>query len=360
MPQVRDSLSCLVVLKKLNKIFEQYPPTSIPATTMRRIPGKHFAATPLLLAVTLVPLLTFLLTYTISLTTFRNGKYLMEYPYYFLSSSIESKPASNFGTFGLSLSCAAVPLTAFIRHARVKFAVIDVENQQIRERVRYLNTYALKTVIVAAIAGVGVASFQSTTDACGGTLAIIGVHGVFALIFFIGGMRYCLLQHQIDQLVPMLGTVRERYARKWFARATVIQLVLLGLLVVVVIVVYMTVDGPALTPRNSSSSSSSSSSISADDEESERSRVVNAVLFVMSIFEISLLITFMSTFITFYDSFSTTSFAVVVMDSSRRYSLHEDHVVADVQNDAEVETTPQNLELDCSSRKMEEDAAVTL
>ena len=313
---------------------------------MRRIPGKHFAATPLLLAVTLVPLLTFLLTYTISLTTFRNGKYLMEYPYYFLSSSIESKPASNFGTFGLSLSCAAVPLTAFIRHARVKFAVIDVENQQIRERVRYLNTYALKTVIVAAIAGVGVASFQSTTDACGGTLAIIGVHGVFALIFFIGGMRYCLLQHQIDQLVPTLGTVRERYARKWFARATVIQLVLLGLLVVVVIVVYMTVDGPALTPRNSSSSSSSSS-MSADDEESERSRVVNAVLFVMSIFEISLLITFMSTFITFYDSFSTTSFAVVVMDSSRRYSLHEDHVVADV-------------ELDCSSRKMEEDAAVTL
>ena len=185
----------------------------------------------------------------------------MEYPYYFLSSSIEHKPASNFGTFGLSLSCAAVPLTAFIRHARVKFAAADLEDQNICEQARALNTYALKTVIVASIAGVGVASFQSTTDMCGGTLAIVAVHGLFALVFFVGGMRYCLLQHRIDQLVPKLGTKRERLARKWFARATVLQLGLLGVLVVVIIVVYMTVDATPIFPGNSSTNSLSPSSV---------------------------------------------------------------------------------------------------
>ena len=330
---------------------------------MKRIPGKHFAATPLLLAVTVVPMVTFIFTYAISLTTKRNGSYLMEYPYYFLSTSIESKPASNIGTFGLSFSCAAVPLAAFIRHARVKFAAADVADQTLRDQARSLNTYALKIVIVAAIAGVGVASFQSTTDECGGTTAIIGVHFLFALIFFFGGMRYCLLQHRIDQLVPTLGTERERSARKWFARATVIQLGLLGFLVVVIIVVYMTVEATPVFPANSSTSSLSPSSArnmnGNDATVSERSKVVNAVIFVMSIFEISLLVTFMSTFITFYDSFSTTSFAVVVMDSSRRYSLHEVDAQRDAQRDAQInnesEEADVKLELDLASRNVKTD-----
>ena len=331
---------------------------------MRRIPGKHFAATPLLLAVTVVPFLTFIVTYAISLTTKRNGSYLMEYPYYFLSTSIESKPASNIGTFGLSFSCAAVPLAAFIRHARVKFAAADVADQTLRDQARSLNTYALKIVIVAAIAGVGVASFQSTTDVCGGTMAIVGVHFLFALIFFVGGMRYCLLQHRIDQLVPTLGTERERSARKWFARATVLQLGLLGVLVVVIIVVYMTVDATPIFPGNSSTNSLSPSSVrnmNEDDDAtvSERTKVVNAVIFVMSLFEISLLGTFMSTFITFYDSFSTTSFAVVVMDSSRRYSLHEVDAQRDAQRDAQInnesEEADVKLELDLASRNVKTD-----
>ena len=332
---------------------------------MRRIPGKHFAATPLLLAVTVVPFLTFIATYAISLTTKRNGSYLMEYPYYFLSTSIESKPASNIGTFGLSFSCAAVPLAAFIRHARVKFAAADVADQTLRDQARSLNTYALKVVIVAAIAGVGVASFQSTTDVCGGTMAIVGVHFLFALIFFVGGMRYCLLQHRIDQLVPTLGTERERSARKWFARATVLQLGLLGFLVVVIIVVYMTVDATPIFPGNSSTNSLSPSSVrnmNEDDDAtvSERSKVVNAVIFVMSCFEISLLVTFMSTFITFYDSFSTTSFAVVVMDSSRRYSLHEVDAHRDAHRDAQTnnelaEAEDVQLELVLASRNVKTD-----
>ena len=122
--------------------------------------GTHWPAKPLLVVVTLVPLATFVVTYAISLS---NGS--MAYPYYFLSTSIEAKPAANIGTFGLCLSSAAIPLTAFIRHARVKFAAEGVVDVGMRKKARSLNTKALKIVVVAAISGVGVASFQSTVDA---------------------------------------------------------------------------------------------------------------------------------------------------------------------------------------------------
>ena len=284
-----------------------------------KIPGKHWDATPLLFTVLLVPLVTFTISYTISLTTSRNGVYLMEYPMYFLSSSIESKPASNVGTFGLSLSCAAVPLTAFIRHARVKMATYAIKDIHQREQARTLNTYALKVVVVAAIAGVGVASFQSVTDKCGGTMIIVGIHGMFALTFFVGGMRYCLLQYNIDQLVPSLGSKRERMLRNFFAKATVVQLIMLGVLIVVAAVIYVTSGGSAANNRPNNSTMSNDNQFNTN----ELSDSVKIVVFIMSVFEITLLMTFMSTFVTFYDSFSTTSFAIVVMDSSRTYSLHE-------------------------------------
>ena len=109
----------------------------------------------------------------------------------------------------------------------------------------------------------------------------------------------------------------------------------------------MTVDATPVFPTNSSTSalspSSSVQNMKDDDAtESERSKVVNAVIFVMSIFEISLLVTFMSTFITFYDSF-----AVVVMDSSRRYSLHE----VDAQRDAQ--TNKESAEADVKLETLE-------
>ena len=304
--------------------------------------GTHWSAKPLLAAVTLVPLVTFITTYAISLNTPKHGEssegYIMEYPYYFLSTSIEAKPASSFGTFGLCLSCACVPLTAFIRHARVKFAASAIADMRVRDQARALNTHALKVVVVAAVSGVGVASFQSTTDECGGTLWIIGVHLIFALTFFVGGMRYCMLQYKIDCLVPTLGTARERVLRKWFARGTLFQLVMLGILVVVAVVLFITLNlesrngifasatdntGNSSMVPSPSSPQSSSEIQSSLPPTSELSQAAQAVIFVMSVFEISLLITFMSTFITFWDSFSTTKFAVVVMDTSREYSLRE-------------------------------------
>ena len=301
--------------------------------------GTQYSAKPLLTAVTLIPLLTFVTTYAISLNTPQHGEgaegYVMEYPYFFLSTSIEAKPASNFGTFGLCLSCACVPLTAFIRHARVKFAAAAVADASARGRARALNTHALKVVVVAAVSGVGVASFQSTTDACGGTLWIIGVHLIFALTFFVGGMRYCMLQYKIDCLVPTLGTARERLLRKWFARATLFQLAMLGVLMVVAMILFISLTTTINTataaedPSNSSTTPSASPQPSSSQPQSslpptsEISDAVQAVIFVMSLFEISLLITFMSTFITFWDSFSTTKFSLVVMDTSREYTLHE-------------------------------------
>ena len=93
----------------------------------------------------------------------------MEYPYLFLSSSIESKPASCIGAFGLSITCALVPLTAFIRHARVKWAANQLTSEEDKLVARQKNTFALKVVVVAAVGGLGVASFPSVEDNCGGT-----------------------------------------------------------------------------------------------------------------------------------------------------------------------------------------------
>ena len=256
----------------------------------------------------------------------------MAYPYYFLSTSIEAKPAANIGAFGLCLSSAAIPLTAFIRHARVKFAAEGVVDVGMRKKARSLNTKALKIVVVAAISGVGVASFQSTVDACGGTIWIIGVHLVFALVFFVGGMRYCMLQHKIDCLVPTLGTTRERRLRKLFARATVFQLAMLGVLLVVAMILFIVLNINSKSgifstadERNSSVPTSlthaQSDPQSALPPTSEISTQARAIIFCMSVFEVSLLLTFMMTFITFWDSFSTTKFAVVVMDTGQEYTL---------------------------------------
>ena len=151
----------------------------------------------------------------------------------FLSSSIDSKPASCIGTFGLSLSFCCVPITAFIRHARVKWAAQATEDLEKRNVSRRLNTYALKVCVVAVFAGFGVASFQSEVDKCGGTTTIIGIHLLFALVFFVAGMYYCVLQCRIDLCLPNLGTPRERWLRKWFARMTVLQLFMLLLLILV-------------------------------------------------------------------------------------------------------------------------------
>lgn len=297
---------------------------------MERSIGKTWPAAPLLIAVLGLPLVTFIVTYSISLTTKRDGAYLMSYPAYFLSSSIDSKPASCIGTFGLSLSFCCVPIAAFIRHARVKWAALALDDMEKRNKSRRLNTYSLKTCVVAVFAGFGVASFQSEVDACGGTTTIIGIHLLFALVFFVAGMHYCVLQYRIDLYLPNLGTPRERWLRKWFARMTVLQLFMLILLIVVAGIILAPIALNRQRSINNQSSimtkvANSSQSDNYDETLTSFPPEAKAIIFVCSLFEISMLITFMSTFLTYFESFRRTSFALVVMDQKKRYTFHEHH-----------------------------------
>ena len=57
-------------------------------------------------------------------------------------------------------------------------------------------------------------SLQSVVDECGGAKWIVGVHLIFATMFFSGGSTYCFIAHWLDTKLPELGTPRERFLRK--------------------------------------------------------------------------------------------------------------------------------------------------
>lgn len=58
---------------------------------------------------------TFVTCYAISVA---NGD--MEYPYYFLSSSLDFSPASCFGSFGLSPVSFLLPIIGWVRYEQVR------------------------------------------------------------------------------------------------------------------------------------------------------------------------------------------------------------------------------------------------
>ncbi|GMI45556.1 hypothetical protein TrCOL_g7777 [Triparma columacea] len=173
----------------------------------------------LLVAMLVLPILTFVVTYSISLS---NGT--MEYPYYFLSVSIESKPASCIGTFGLSATCLVAPFLAFIRYSFVrKHLEENMEKGAMFDKVKLWNRRAFYFAIFTGIGGHGVASFQSSVDDCGGEHWIVGVHLWFALMFFGGGAIYCIISYWLDLKLPNLGSPRERISRKIFCYGTIAQ-----------------------------------------------------------------------------------------------------------------------------------------
>ena len=298
---------------------------------LRPVPGTKFRALPLLLTSLLLPVVTFIITYSISLTTKRNGSYLMPYPWYFLSVSIESKPASCIGTFGLCIACVCIPFVGFIRHAVVKKEIKaltgNVDSRE-KQSMRNLNTHSLKVVAVSAIGGIGVASFQSSQDVCGGTIGIVAVHFLFAFVFFVGGMYYCILQHRLDCKLPGLDDSMSRSLRKIFAYGTVIEFVCLIAVLIGAIIAFAA--NPSLYSNTKSGTNSSEDGSHEPRNRDDRLTNENSktLIFVMSMFEISLLVTFMSTFFTFISSFRKLSFAVIVMEQGKkRYSLHEEEMV---------------------------------
>lgn len=313
-----------------------------------------FQTFPLFVAVSVVPVLTFITTYAISLTvrdgtsvclrgkatrvyergltsrTERNageGNKLMQYPYFFLSSSIQKKPASCVGTFGLSLTCFSVPLLAFIRHEHIKKAAVTYFSRTRRSAnkdrdvldssssgiprietppvpgptptsvpnaLKRLNSIALRVSVFTAIGGLGVCSFQSGVNEAEGmrtTHITQYFHMTFASIFFLGGIAYAILNWRIDRWIPTLGNRTERLSRAFFACLSIVQLLALVGIVPLLIKTDVVPNSPGIE--------------------------------LMSIFEISLLATFMSTFVTFYRDSRTTSFSLLVWHSDRKYSVTE-------------------------------------
>jgi hypothetical protein len=257
---------------------------------------KTWKSAPLLLFMLVLPVVTFIITYTISLL---NGT--QQYPYLFLSVSIESKPASCIGTFGLSITCLLAPFLAFIRYSYVRKQIQDELGPEHQDYVRakLWNRRALYLAIYAGIGGHGVSSFQSAVDDCGGAPWIVGVHLIFACIFFSGGSAYCFVSHWLDLRLPGLGTPRERRFRMLCCYGTLFQFFTVCCIF------------PLLWAL-----------LGAPDY----------MIALMSFLEVTMLGTFMSTYITFIDEFRGMQFKVLVFHSDRHYSLHETNTNAGIES----------------------------
>ncbi len=241
---------------------------------------------PALLFLLILPVVTFISTYTISLST--GAQY---YPYLFLSVSIEAKPASCIGTFGLSATCLLAPVMAFVRNSHVRKHATAALGQGSDDYlvVKKWNKRAVVAAVLTGIGGHGVASFQSTVDDCGGEKWIVGVHLIFATIFFFSGAAYCFISHKLDLLLPTLGTPSERRLRKIFTYGTITQFIIVCVFFPILVI-----------------------SVGAPDW----------VIALMSFFEVTLLATFMSTYLTFLKEMEHLKVQLMVFSDEERYSLH--------------------------------------
>ncbi|GMI50217.1 hypothetical protein ScalyP_jg1498 [Parmales sp. scaly parma] len=251
------------------------------------MPLTGYSAHHILVALLAVPIVTFVSTYAISLS---NGN--MKYPLLFLSTSIEAKPASCIGTFGLSFTALCSPLIAFIRKNYVD-GLIE-ENLKVDSpnfvSAKNINSKALRVALLAGFGGHGVASFQSVLDDCGGTYGIIYTHLLFATLFFGGGSFFSYYSHKLDLLLPMLGTERERFHRKIFCWGTFFQFCTVCVVFPFIVVVWGSTE---------------------------------FLTFLVACLEISMLCTFMSTYITFYGEFEELHFQLLIMNKATRYSINK-------------------------------------
>lgn len=278
------------------------------------VQGPSASATKVLRASMGIPLVTFVITYIISLTVKRDGYHLIEYPYLFLSNSIESKPASNVGTFGLVLSFGAVLIVSFVRYILVNSEIarqrqnLSNDLNQNLDRAVILNNRAVKSCVVAIIGALGVASFQSSTDDCGGTRIIVGIHLLFALTFFFGAAYYVVLQHRIDLVMPSIDSAKSRFQRK----LAVWGLIFLGVFFLVVAV------GGSIAYRSISTPATNSTSPSSSLDKAHFVRIPKDVyiwVFLMSLCEITVLLVLLTTLTSFIESFRSKRLSFIVIDA---------------------------------------------
>lgn len=119
---------------------------------------------------------------------------------------------------------------------------------------------------------------------------MVGIHLIFATWFFAGGSSYCFVSHWLDKKLPLLGTEKERMWRKFFCYGTLAQFFTICVFFPFIVFFF-----------------------GASDE----------LIAVMSFIEITMLGTFMSTYITFIDEFKNMRYRIMVFHSDRHYSLHE-------------------------------------
>jgi hypothetical protein len=185
---------------------------------------------PILQTFLIVPLFTFAITYTVSYII---GD--LEYPDYYLSSSIKTKPASCIGTFGLFITSALIPIVSLL-HYQYVLQLADAPTDKIINRGRAIecNRKALIYACVSSLGSVGISSFQLGINTCDGSYGVNLTHIIFAQIFFIGGLLNSYYIHQTDEALPLDETSFGRTSRKIIFRFNICMIwrqvvILLGL-----------------------------------------------------------------------------------------------------------------------------------
>jgi hypothetical protein len=170
------------------------------------------SALPILLAQVFVPLFTFAATYTVSYMT---GN--LEYPDYFLSSSMNTEPASGIGTFGMCIMSICLPVVSIIHYQYIRQLIEQPSGENVNKfnAVKF-NRNALISSFVATLGAIGVGSFESGLfeSPCDGSCVSHVAHVVFATISFTSGLLNSYYIRQTDLSLPVKETEFGRSTRK--------------------------------------------------------------------------------------------------------------------------------------------------
>ena len=183
----------------------------MPPQTQCNIPARPMVAFALTLGIA-----TFAYAYQISI-----DKGWIVYPYYFLSSAINHSPASNVGSFGLSIALFLIPPLAFVRHVQLAEKIED--DQRV---LKILNKVSLWSALISAIGGHGVAAWQASAN--------VQIHLFFAGVFFAFTLFIAVIQVVLDYKckVTSLGA-RLRQINAVLALGSLGTMAIQGLLVLI-------------------------------------------------------------------------------------------------------------------------------
>eukprot|EP01113_Clastostelium_recurvatum_P023564 TRINITY_DN2810_c1_g2_i2.p1 TRINITY_DN2810_c1_g2~~TRINITY_DN2810_c1_g2_i2.p1 ORF type:complete len:242 (+),score=14.14 TRINITY_DN2810_c1_g2_i2:144-869(+) len=170
----------------------------------------------LIFAVTLVPLITMIAAYTISLT-----QHLVpnDHVIPWISSMIDFSPAANIGAFGLSMTSFLLIIFVFTKY-RFNTLVIDV-NSGIRAKLHTRNNINLAVGIIFGVGLNGLACFPFHVSMI--------AHILFMNMFFISGAIYVILVTHLD-LTIKAAYKRTRILRLCFCIVVVICCIVMTVL----------------------------------------------------------------------------------------------------------------------------------